>query len=265
MSNKKITLWLVALVVFVAAMIMALANTVDALEKRHDPVADAITWLRARSKMPMKRSRAAELSRLFRKYGRMWKVDPWIGVSIAMQESHFRDRPPPLKITRCKTKIVDGSAIEICRKYWPGERGMMQVIPRWARSSFMACKGGSWKDPDELEDTETNICVGMHLLARRRARIRKTMRKRRLFVVRGASWRYQRVWKPCSWRQRKFCKNGNLALCKRMWWVASWNWGSHRLFCGGRNRWDTQGYPIKVLKRYKLIVKKFGKGRPGES
>jgi hypothetical protein len=263
MSNKKATLWLVALVVFVAALIAALANTVDASapeEKYEDRIERAIVWLRAGARMPVERSRARLLSRLFRKYGKMWGVDPWIAVSIAFQESRFSDRPRPVHVTRCRTKIADGMAVEVCRKVWPGERGLMQVIPRWARTSFMACKGRSWKDPDELEDTETNVCVGMHLMAKRRARIRTTMRHRRLFVVRGASWRYQYAWKPCSPRQRRFCRNGNSALCRRLWWVASWNWGSHRLFCGRvRSRFDPQGYPIKVLRRYKMLVRKFGR------
>jgi hypothetical protein len=263
-TERKTTLWLALLAAVLTLMVSMLAN-VDAVVKPDEPsrIERAITWLRNTSKMPVAKKRARDLARWFRKYGAMWKVDPWVAVAIAHQESHFRDRPPHLMITRCRTKFVDGSAVEICRKVWPGERGLMQVIPRWARKSFMACKGRSWKDPDELYDTETNICVGMHLLAARRAKIRDTMAKRRLFIVRGAKWNYQYAWKPCSWRQRKFCR-GNAPLCARMWWVASWNWGSHRLYCGGRNRFDTQGYPIKVLKRYKLIVKKFGSAaRPG--
>ena len=257
--ERKNMLHAVGAIIFVLALIILLCHLgklAKATQTERDGIERAIVWLRTRSHMPVKEKRAKRLARLFRKYGRMWKVDPWVGVSIAQQESHFRDHPPPVLVKRCKTRIVDGNTVEICRKVWPGDRGMMQIIPRWARASFMACKGRSWHDPDELEDTETNICVAMHLLAKRRARILKQMRQERLFIVRGARWHYQRKWKPCSPRQLRFCRS-NRGLCKRLWWVAAWNWGWHRLFCGGHTRFDTQGYPIKVLRRYKMIVARF--------
>lgn len=261
--ERKNRLHTVVGIIFVLAMIILLCNIANATETKRDGLKRAIVWLRVKSKLPIKEKRAKRLAHLFRKYGRMWKVDPWVGVSIAQQESHFRDHPPPVLVKRCKTRIVDGNTVEICRKVWPGDRGMMQIIPRWARSSFMACKGRSWHDPDELEDTETNICVAMHLLAKRRARIQKQMKQKRFFHVRGVpKRRYQRTWKPCSPRQLRFCRS-NRGLCKRLWWVASWNWGWHRLFCGGRSRFDTQGYPIKVLRRYKMIVSKFKMVRDG--
>lgn len=229
----------------------AKAATVNAGETRR--LRAAILWLGERGKCKIPKKRAALLARLFVKYGKIWKVNPWIAASVAYQESKFTDKPKKLLVERCK-KVWDDAygEVEICKIKWPGERGMMQVVPKYARDSFSACKGRSWNDPNEMQDTETNVCVSMHLMAARRSRVRT----RRSFVLRGGRGRRTYRHAPCGPRQRKFCRK-HRALCKKFWWVASWNWGSHRVICTSRGRYDFAGYPIRVLKRYKRIVGKF--------
>jgi hypothetical protein len=245
-------------IVAVAAMVYALfvsrlAHAASLWDER--VVKAAILHLASSSNVPVSGQRAAALARWFVKYGSAWRVDPLLAASVALQESHFRDRPSRCYVTKCRTKIDSktGSAVEVCKRVWPGERGMLQIIPRYARASFTACKGRSWRDPDELYDTETNICVGMHLMAKRR----RAVRKRRLFVARGHKHRWRRHFKPCSYRQRRFCNNGNRRLCAKHWWIASWNWGSHRVYCRRVSKFDHAGYPIRVLRRYARLVRKF--------
>lgn len=220
----------------------------------------AIVWLGNFHRAPVKKARAHRLAKLFSAYGKRWKVDPWMAIAIACQESKFRDRPRRIYIKKCKTVLEDGKAIQLCTYKWPGERGVMQVVPRLVRASYHACTGWDLQDPSVLENTGINVCVGMHLMAYRRDKVRRKLRKGRRFNLRGGriGGSTTRHHGPCSRKHVKFCLNGNLKLCNRWWWVASWNWGTHQVFCGNTSRrFDFSGYPIRVLRRYKRIISKF--------
>lgn len=260
------------LVALTAAVAIATALTVvvfyDSCEAHAGPapaagepgLRAAITWLVRSDKRKISRRRAMLLARLFDKYGRLWNVDPWLAVSVSFQESGFRDKPRRVKVWRCR-KIPGGEA---CVNKWPGDRGLLQIIPKYARDSFTACRELVTGDPWDLYDTETSVCVGVHLMASRRASIAARTQKRRSFMARGSRYRWLRRYAPCGTRQIRFCRNGYRRLCRKFWWIASWNWGSHRVFCGGRWQYDFPGYPIRVLKRYRRIVAKFRtRGRPG--
>ena len=223
----------------------------------------AIAWLVRSDKRKISRRRAARLARLFAKYGRLWNIDPWLAAVVSFRESGFRDKPRRVKVWRCR-KISGVAGGEVCVNKWPGDRGLLQVVPKYAQDSFTACRELVTGDPWNLYDTETSICVGVHLMSRRRASIAERIQKRRSFMARGSRHRWLRRYAPCGSRQIRFCRNGYSRLCKKFWWIASWNWGSHRVFCGGRWQYDFPGYPIRVLKRYRRIVAKFRtKGRLG--
>ena len=209
-------------------------------------------------KNPVSRARALELAWYFTSYGRKWGVDPWLAVSVACQESIFRDRPARVKVRRCRTVVRDGVATRRCRRVWAGERGMMQMIPGYSKEAFFACKGRRWDDVEELQDTETSICVGLWMMARRKRKVRWRSSKGLSFQSKGIRRRWVPHYAPCSRRQRRFCRHGNRRLCARYWWIGSYNWGSHKVLCGRISRTvDFAGYPIRVLRRYKHIVRKF--------
>lgn len=250
----------VALLFLVASVYAQPPTVVPAGGRKIVELSKAISYLAKYHHNPLNKARSQQLARWFWKYGNRWAVDPWMAVSIACQESIFKDRPRKIFVNRCKTVIDGDRAIQICRKVWGGEYGMMQVVPTYAKPSFRACKGRKWKTTRELHDTETNLCVSIHLMAARRGRIRKRIRRRIPFMLRGAKGNWTRRYSPCSRRHRKFCKNGNKAYCKRWWWVASWNWGSHRVICNRVSKQhDFAGYPIRVIGRYRKIVERFKK------
>jgi len=219
----------------------------------------AIHGIATRQKTRMTKKRAEQLASYFNKYGNKWKVDSWLGASIAAEESRFTDNPPPIYLERCNTmRILAGKYRRICKLVWPGELGMMQIIPQYAVKSFRACtKKVIWNSQKEFLVTETNICIGMHLLSARRARV-KARNIGKGFIVRRARFRYARKYLPCTKRQKSFCSNGNASLCRKFWWVASWNWGSHRMICGRpKGTIDFEGYPIRILYRYKMMVSRY--------
>lgn len=200
--------------------------------------------------------RAKRLAALFEHYGKKWGVDPWLAVSIARQESHFTDRPKRVK--RCKTVIEGDSAVRKCWSIWAGEQGLMQVVPKYSAGAFKACTGRNWKYAREFRPTEIGVCTGMWLMGYRRDKVRRKMRIGKWFLMRGGRWSATRLFAPCGYSQKRFCRNGNRAACKRLWWVGSYNWGTHRVFCRRRKGIDPAGYPIRVIDRYMRIKKKFG-------
>lgn len=233
--------------------------TVDIDKVKIHNVTQAILYLVEKERVKVTEKRAKTIAKYMVVYGNRWKVDPYIGVSIACQESLFKDRPRRIKVIRCHTVIQDGIAKRKCIKKWPGERGIMQVVPRWSRESYKACFGKRLEDPDVLYNTKVNVCVGMHLLAKRRSIVAK--RSAGMyggFVVRGASYRRSKRFGPCGWAQIHFCKGKYSKWCKRLWWVGTWNWGSHRMICNRVSRvHNFAGYPIAIIRRYVDIVNKF--------
>lgn len=244
----------------VATFFLAAAPQADN-PKEVQALARAIRFLGRYHKNPVQKARSVTLAQCFIKYGRRWSVDPWLAASVACQESIFKDRPRRIRIRRCKTSIRRGVAFNDCRSVWAGERGVMQVIPAYVKEGFVACKGRPWKSQDELSETDVAVCVGVWLMARKRNRIWKKIRRGLAFKVRGGGFDWSRSYHPCSKRQKQFCHNGNKGLCRRFWWVASYNWGSHKILCGRIDRTiDFEGYPIRIIRRYKTIVTMFGKG-----
>jgi len=81
-------------------------------------------------------------------------------------------------------------------------------------------------------------------------------------MVRGAEGSWLKRYAPCSKRHRHFCEGDMAEVCRRYWWVASYNWGSHQLLCGQTARGiDFTGYPIRVLGRLAYIWKRFAPDR----
>lgn len=206
-------------------------------------------------------ARAERVAALLRTYGRKWQVDPWLAASVAYHESRYKDRPRRVLVKRCKSKWFHrvgnlGSFQPVCRLIWPGERGILQVVPAYARASWRACKGTKrWRREVELEDTATNICVSLHLMASRRARVQRRIRHRITFVSMwpGRRRRWRRDYGPCTSYQRRWCAKWG-TLCKRLWWIASWNWGSHRQLCS--NSFGSS-YPVRVLRLYRRMEQRF--------
>jgi hypothetical protein len=222
------------------------------------PLGRAIAYLARYHKNPLRPARVRRLTRYFLRYGRLWGVDPWLAASIACQESIFRDHPRKVRVRRCRTVFRRGRVRTVCRDVWGGERGIMQMIPAYSKQGFYACTGRHWKDPDELSRTKISICVGIWMLARRRHKIAVRHRAGKSFRCRGGDHKYTRHYAPCNRRQRRFCRHGPRALCRRFWWAASYNWGSHKVVCGRITKGiDFAGYPIRVIRRYAHIVKKF--------
>jgi hypothetical protein len=222
-----------------------------------DPLAKAIMYLGIKkpNKGHMTEKRARLLSGYFREYGRRWGIDPWLAVSIARAESHFRDYPP--KVRKCRIVLLNTGFAKKCNLVWKGERGLMQLIPKYSKQAFIACKGRPWEKLAELSDSKTSICAGMWLMRYRRDKIARKQRERRFFKWRCGRYPYTRRYGPCTGRQRRFCRR-NPTVCKKFWWVASYNWGTHQVICGRIKRnLDFAGYPIRVLGRYKKIVAKF--------
>ncbi|MCD6498870.1 MAG: hypothetical protein J7M25_11305 [Deltaproteobacteria bacterium] len=229
-----------------------------------DRLARAIIYLAAYHGSPIAETRAKELAGYFRHYGAKWHVDPWLAASIACQESIFRNYPRKVKVRRCRTIVRNGRAVTECHRVWAGERGMMQVIFWYVRDAYRACTGKRLKHASQLVHTETNICVGTWLMAQKRNKILARMRAGRPFVVRGAGAKWSRRYRACSKRQRHFCRGRFKPYCDRLWWVASYNWGSHQLICGRTSRAiDYAGYPIRVIRRYVFITHKFQGGEAG--
>ncbi len=223
----------------------------------------AVSFLAAYHGNPLSVERAEELAALFYRYGRRWKVNPYLVASIACQESIFRTYPRKVKVRRCRTVVVAGRAETRCEEYWAGERGMMQIIPSYVLEGYRACTGRRrlhrWSD---LTPAEVNVCVGSWLLARKREAILDRMRRGKAFMVRGGEGSWKRHYAPCSRRHRHFCKGPMAQVCRRYWWVASYNWGSHQLLCGRTARGiDFAGYPIRVLGRLAYIWDHFAPSR----
>ncbi len=210
--------------------------------------AAAIRRLGATRGFPVPSHRAERLAGLFLRYGRQWRVNPYLVASVACRESGFRVRPRAVTIRRCRTIFAGGRAIERCELTPGRERGILQILPSSALRGLAACGRRRRHVERALLDPDTNICVGTWLLARRRARILARLRRGRPFAVRGSAARWSRRHAPCSSRQRRFCQR-HPGVCERFWWVAAHNWGSHQLVCGATGRgYDFQGYPIRVLR-----------------
>lgn len=225
------------------------------------PLANAMLWRSSKYTKGryLTKCRAEFIAKLFRKYGAKWGVDPWLIASVAYQESRYSDKPIRIYVKRCSHRQIGKTRHYRwkCLNIWPGERGMLQVVPYYGRKSFFACKGRQPKNNREFEPTETNICVSVHLMAARRRKVRRRLARGRSFIKSPWSKRYTKTYGPCMPAQRKFCQR-NVALCRRSWWVASWNWGSHRLVCGKvRMTYTNAWYPIWVLIRYKEMTKRF--------
>ncbi len=209
--------------------------------------AAAIRHLGATRGFPVPPHRARRLAELFLRYGRRWHVNPYLVASVACRESGFRLRPRAVAVRRCRTSFAGGRAVQHCGLVPGKERGILQILPSSALAGLTACGHRRRRVADALLDPETNICVGTWLLARRRARILRRLRRRRPFAVRGgrAQWALRHA--PCSPKQHRFCRR-HPWVCERFWWVAAHNWGSHQLLCGPTGRgYDFQGYPIRVL------------------
>ena len=86
----------------------------------------AIKFLAKYHHNPLKNRRVRTLVKHFQRFGKRWNIDPWLAVSIACQESVFRDQPRRIKIRRCATEIRRGTARRVCKMVWAGERGVMQ-------------------------------------------------------------------------------------------------------------------------------------------
>jgi hypothetical protein len=223
------------------------------------PLARAIRFLARLRKNPVSEARARMLARYFRRYGKLWNVDPWLAITIACQESIFRDHPPKILVHRCRTVVRRGEPVRRCRKVWPGERGLMQIIPVYSEEAFFACEGRRWDRKDELIETRINVCAGIWTLAARRKALEDRQRINRAFIVRGSDRNWMQRFVPCGPYQLRFCRN-NEELCRRFWWVASYNWGVHRVICSRTSRkFNFSAYPIRIIKLYKLIVSKFRK------
>ena len=227
------------------------------------PLGRALSFLAAYHNNPLSVERAEHLAALFYRYGRRWGVNPYLVASIACQESIFRSYPRKVRVRRCRTVIRQGRAETLCENYWAGERGMMQVIPSYVREGYRLCTGRRrWRRLSDLTPAEVNVCVGAWLLARKRKAILDRMRRGKGFIVRGAETSWRSRYAPCSRRHRHFCEGDNAETCRRYWWVASYNWGSHQLLCGPTARGiDFTGYPIRVLGRLAYIWKHFAPAR----
>jgi len=226
-------------------------------------LAGAIRFVGREHGYPVGGKKAHRLALLFRRYGARWHVNPYLAMSVACQESGFLSHPSPAKLRRCGTVLEGGRAVSKCWYEEGRELGLMQVMPQFVPAAYRACvpRGGRLRRR-RLLDPEVNVCMGVWLLARRRAKVLERLRKGRLFQVAGGTARWSSRYRPCSRRQRHFCRRGHMWECRRFWWVASYNWGGHKLVCGplGR-RADFEGYPMRILGRLHRALVRFGSVR----
>lgn len=199
---------------------------------------DVARVVSARSMGKLSAAKQRRIVHLLTTYGRRWHVDPVLAACVAAKESNFRNKPPAL--TYCKTRIKNGSAVQVCRKQ-QREEGMMQSVPyqRVTKRGFWFCFGTSRKySRAALRKTDAGICVGIYELSTRRL------------------WVRRRPWlKPRHHRHRRFLKvlrrkypRRYTELARMFWAVGTYNWGPKIL--SYNTRYDAIGYPIKVLKCY---------------
>lgn len=238
----------------IATLLAALALAAPAAPVR-TPLGKAIIGARCRGvkRTCMSTSHAEKLAALFRKYGAKWKVDPWLAMSVASCESNLRSSPPRSWYMRCSIK----GGIKLCRDAYAGEVGVMQLIPRYAQGAFRKCLGRRWRRKSEIIRPDVNICAGIWLLSHRRSLVAT---RKRMFMSVGGSRRWARKFIPCGRRQLRFCYK-NRALCRKFWWVGSYNWGYHRRFCSG---WPAS-YPTRVLRTYKRLTAKYKPTAPAKA
>lgn len=165
---------------------------------------------------------------------RRWHVDPLLVACITASESNFRDNPPPV----CRKKIVGGVERKVCDKK---SVGMMQSLPRQkvTKFGFWLCYGSKRKYRwTELLRTKASFCVGSYELSTRRFWVRTRRIKARNYRHRKFLRWMRKRW-PAQYRSLK----------ENFWTAATYNWGP-RILHRNRGRWDSVGYPIRVMRCY---------------
>jgi len=187
----------------------------------------------------MTEAKKKKVANWFVKYGSMWHVDPVLLACIAAKESGFRPSPPPL--VYCQTKIVDGSARKVCKPKRL-EEGMMQSIPylRVTKRGYWYCFGKVLSDREDLRDREASICVGAYELSSRSMWVKSRIKRRGR--IRARNRRHSRF---LSRMTRKYGKG----IIPVFWATATYNWGP-RILKRNRGRYDSLGYPIRVIRCY---------------
>ena len=254
---------IIGLIMFSIFMVILYVLVVKEAKASEEKIKNSIVYLTKKYKTKkLSQKRLNNLAKWILIYSKKWNIDPLVVVCIAHHESRFKDYPRRVKVRRCRTKTIDGKKVKKCKLIWPGERGILQIIPIYARKSFKVCTGRNLYNYSELYNAKINLCTGIHSLAERR----KTLAKRsspvgRGFVVRGAWYRRTKKFAPCGWRHKLFCKKDKYApYCKKLWWVGAWNWGSHRVFCNRVGKiHNFSAYPMRIIEKYVAIVKRFGK------
>ena len=191
-----------------------------------------VSFMKGKSGKSEKRLR--RLARLFIQNGERWELDPGLVACVAYKESTYRIRPR--KIRRCRTKIQNGSAVQICGIINAPEVGVMQILPhdRSTRVGWRLCTGRKrWRRRADLRRPVVNVCIGTYEL-----------HKWRKWTIKRGHW-----WRPLHrWHKRFYRKNPEL---RPFHWVASSNWGPRR-----RPRFKFKiGYPVRVFRCYRDFLK----------
>lgn len=205
-------------------------------------------------------------ARLFVRHGRRWGIDPVLVACVAMAESRYKKRPPPLYRQKCQVKMFGCHNPGPCYPHWRkvcrkvkvnvAEAGMMQVLYHdgSTRQGYKACTGlkllGSKAEKQrKLRPLDVAICVGTYELS-----------KWKKWATKGGYGRIKCGKKNgrCS-RRMTPKKLANISFfqrypkLKQLFWVSFYNWGS--------NRWKGNSYPRKVLWCYQSYQKKISKLR----
>jgi hypothetical protein len=217
-------------------LILLLFTNMKAQTEKIDPV---ITIINAKSMVKFTGEEKKELTQWFRFYGKKWRVDPVLSACIAASESNFRASPPPC--VYCKTKIVNGSAVEDCKPRRK-EVGMMQSLhyQKVTRLGYWLCTGKPW-NRSRMKNRRISICVGSFELTNRRWWVRKNKR-----WIRARNKRHKRF----LYKIRKKYPNKYKYLKEMFWTAGTYNWGPRILRRNKRKRYDNIGYPIRVMRCY---------------
>lgn len=186
----------------------------------------------------MDKDERVEMATWFIQYGKRWNVDPILLACIAAKESGFRASPPPL--IYCKTRIERGKAVKVCKRRRL-EEGMMQSIPnlKVTKRGYWFCTGKVLANRSDLRDRRASICVGAYELSSRKMWVSSRIKRRG--KIRSRSHRHSRY-------LRKIIGYGK-QLISMFWSAATYNWGP-RILKRNKGRYDSLGYPIRVMRCY---------------
>jgi hypothetical protein len=206
-------------------------------EKPTSPIFDLI---KDKSTVNLSKQEQKDLVGWFYKYAKKWRVDPLLAACIAATESNFKARPPYLKY--CRTKIVGGSAVEVCKRRRAGRReeGMMQSIPRLkvTKMGYWLCTGKQLS-LKELHNRRKSICVGMYEMTSRKWWVTKNK------WIRPRNNRHRKF----LLRLKKLYPHIYKDLRTKFWVAGTYNWGP-KILKRNRRRFDNIGYPIRIMRCY---------------